>query len=337
MTTLDYFQFKNCYDLSYEEFPYNQEGVLGHRPFEEYKYDNFRIIPIKNDENCHIHAFNDNAQFFLLSDACGNTKTANCYIPKKNIGNNYLSNTLQQLLQPFNTILNDFLGISGGDGGKIVTDSEIDVCHNFVIQNKCLQYLPSDNYFGRKNVFALYTSKIINNNMATHFTDTKNYTHYAVEYDNIKNIPTSEFETLSGELRLAFENYICDDSWSDYYQVVSGNVELIDGLDMPNLNNLISDVSGLSNLYVRLFNYLDEISYDSSNIKILTEYDNLFIEQLNKSIDSKKQELKHLLASGGGNNGRLDDTNYLKNLKFIEIIIVVLVLLIAIFIYFKKK
>ena len=89
--------------------------------------------------------------------------------------------------------------------------------------------------------------------------------------------------------------------------------------------------------YNNLFNKLNEISNDLSNISLLTKNDSQFILEIDKLIASKKFELDQLLGSGGGNNGRLADTNYLKNLKFIEIIIVSLVLLIAIFIYNKKK
>ena len=48
-------------------------------------------------------------------------------------------------------------------------------------------------------------------------------------------------------------------------------------------------------------------------------------------------ELNSLLGTGGANNGRLEDTNYLKNVKIAEVSILILVIVATIFIYNKNK
>ena len=315
MTTINYFTYENCY-----------RGILSEASFNEYKNSTFDIYEIENVANCENLAVDAKTQFFFISDFCNNTMSSNCYIPKIST-QDYIQNTLEDTFKPFSDILDKVLGDKSLSERTPIT---IESSNNlFLLDNqKCLHYLPNGKYYAPTNSFALYNSSTLDQNIVNALKNINSYDYYKDKLTEISNyndlIKTPNFnqsdDTYSGggNIATSFKTYICDPI-------------------AANKDNFQYHIQQLEEKYNNLFNKLNEISNDLSNISLLTKNDSKFILEIDKLIASKKFELDQLLGSGGGNNGRLADTNYLKNLKFIEIIIVTLVLLIAIFIYNKKK
>lgn len=315
MTTINYFTYENCY-----------RGILSEASFNEYKDSKFDIYPIKHVEECDNLAVDAKTQFFFISDLCNNTMSSNCYIPKVITGD-YFKDTLADTFKPFSDILDEVLGNKSGR-----TTRSIESSNNLVLSDnsrlKCLHYLPDGKYYAPTNSFALYNSSTLDQNIVNSLKQIQSYDYYKNKLTEISNyndlIKTPNLNisdnTYSGggNIATSFKTYICNPI-------------------AANKGNFKYNIEQLQEKYNNLFNKLNEISNDLSNISLLTKNDSQFILEIDKLIASKKFELDQLLGSGGGNNGRLADTNYLKNLKFIEIIIVSLVLLIAIFIYNKKK
>jgi hypothetical protein len=319
MTSIDHFTFDKCYQVTDSSF-------------DDYKHELFEIHRIETADECENLAINAQTQFFFVSDFCNNTLKSNCYIPKV-IVKDFFTDTLENIFQPFNNILNKIFG-------NVKLEVSPDTCNNLVIPPSgtgCLYHSPSDNHYAETSIAALYNSQTLslNRDIFDALEKIKTYKYYEDQlpelsnYDDIIKEPRYEisgspilmgtiYYNDGGTIASTFKNYICDPT-----------------------NTTESDfkesISKLNEKYNKMFSFLHEITDDLSNISLLTKNDNQIIMGMDRTIASKRYELEQLLASGGGNNGRLADTNYLKNLKFIEIVIVSLVLLITIFIYIKKK
>jgi hypothetical protein len=102
-------------------------------------------------------------------------------------------------------------------------------------------------------------------------------------------------------------------------------------------DKLDESIEKLKAHYNRIFLSLDSLSADISNISVLTKYDTLYLEKLQNLIDEKKKELKNLIGFDGANNGKLSDTQFLKNLKISENIILFFAITFVIYVYVKKQ
>ena len=312
MPIIDYFTYENCY-----------AGIQTEASFNEYKDSAFKIYTINNVEECQNYALEAKSKFFLISDLCNNDSTSQCYIPKVDTNNSCLD-TLENTFKPFFDILHSVLGEFPRNIVSVERNNNLISSNN----NRCLLHIPSNKFYAPKNKFALYNSSILNQDIVNILKKIKTYDYYNNKLSQISDYNTliqqpiynSESETYSGGGILAeqFKKYTC----------IPTN---------ENLNNFKNQILILDGKYDNIFQVLDEITVDLSNINLLINSDKQFILEIDKLIELKQKKLDGLLGSGGANNGRLDDTNYLKNLKFTEIIIVILVLLIAIFIYIKKK
>lgn len=314
MTNIDYFKFNNCYRTIESSF-------------NEYKDTVFDIHQVENVAMCENLALDKKTQFFLLSDFCNNTLLSNCYIPNVIVPDTF-TGTLSNIFQPFSDILNR---IFGNDINRNQALAEFDSCSNLVVSsNKCLHHLSSGKYYAPTEIFALYNSQTLDFDVVRALSNINSYSDYAKQFSGLDDyndmIKLPKFRSVNGEIiyrdggsiAISFKDYICDPK--------------------PTTEQIFNnEIDELDKKYNAIFLFLDQISSDLSNISLLTKNDNKIIMEMDTIIASKKYELEELLASGGGNNGRLSDTNYLKNLKFIEIVIVSLVLLITIFIYIKKK
>ena len=60
------------------------------------------------------------------------------------------------------------------------------------------------------------------------------------------------------------------------------------------------------------------------------------VEKLQREIDAKEKQLKNLIGFDGANNGKLSDTEFLKNLKISENILLFFVLIFVIYAYRRK-
>tara|TARA_Y100000591_G_C21833209_1_gene700893 strand:- start:95 stop:1036 length:942 start_codon:yes stop_codon:yes gene_type:complete len=313
MTSIDYFTFNNCYRVTDPSF-------------DNYKDEIFQIYSVESADTCENLALDKETQFFLLSDFCNNTLLSNCYIPNVIVPDTF-TGTLNNIFKPFSDILNRIFGNPNNR-----QPANFDSCSNLVMNentNTCLHHLPSGKYYAPTEIFALYNSQTLDFDVVQALANIKSYSDYAKEfsglddYNDMIKLPHIDLQSESyrdgGIIATAFKNYICDPT------------------NTTKERNFKARINDLDKKYNDMFLFLDKITHDLSNISLLTKNDNKIIMEMDTIIASKKYELEELLASGGGNNGRLADTNYLKNLKFIEIVIVSLVLLITIFIYIKKK
>lgn len=314
MQITDYFTYENCY-----------EGIQQEASFNEYKESAFQIYTIDSVEDCQNYALEAKTQFFLISDLCNNDQTSQCYIPKVNTNNSCLD-TLENTFKPFFDILHAVVGEFPRSIVPVESNNNLTTTNS-----RCLLHIPSGQYYAPKNKFALYNSSILDQDIVNILRKIKSHDYYnsklpqLSDYDNLIQQPTynstSESYSGGGTIAYYFKKYTCNPT-------------------QENLNNFKNQITILDNKYNGsngIFSSLDEITFDLSSINLLINNDKRFVLEIDKLIELKKNELNALLGSGGANNGRLDDTNYLKNLKFTEIIILGLVLLIAILIYIKKK
>tara|TARA_B100000424_G_scaffold267075_1_gene259224 strand:+ start:452 stop:1456 length:1005 start_codon:yes stop_codon:yes gene_type:complete len=318
-----------CYPHIMSEISLNNFLAQNFTPYTQTLNNNMNPI-----EYCENKALENNKPFFLISDLSNNNNnndiTYKCYIPKVNKICEFSNNNIENLFLPFNRLINDLFGISSNSGlpdqnPRVVTTIDKrnvnqEISFNGIISanNNCF-YLNNNNnernyYFSKNPYFIIYKTNLIDNsNFDNVMTEIKNYkTYYIYEY----NKWDASENTILTDLSSTFRDYICD----------------------PNTysENFNTTLNSLRDHYITIFNLLNNISTDISNLSQLTYYDTLYLQQLQEKIDIKKRDLKNLLGFDGANNGKLDDTMFLKNLKISENIILFLVITFIVYMYVKK-
>ena len=106
----------------------------------------------------------------------------------------------------------------------------------------------------------------------------------------------------------------------------------------------MGDLELLKKNYTEVENFMNELKLevnnlvsDISNITGLLEGNINFIKKMQSDINSKAIVLDNYLDKNSANNGRLHDTQILKNLKITEVIILSIIIILILFIYMKKK
>jgi hypothetical protein len=310
---IHYFEFDNCYSALSENQNFSNDTQ-----FKNFLESSFNIYDIDKARECESLAIMKKSQFYLLSDLCNNTLTTNCYIPRIESSNKF-SDNIDTLIKPFNDLLDKLFG---SETNRFANSVGVEISNNFDIVNneKCLKYTIDNMIYAPKNIFALYKSATLNpaisNLMVQNYDYYQNKFNNLPEYEQFLKLPLDN--NAGGTLGEAFKEYICSPTKNteanyDYY------------------------IAQLKEKYSVYFNELDNISKDLSNLAILTKQDNIFLQNIEKLIKDKNMQLVSLLGTGGANNGRLEDTNYLKNVKITEVSILILVILITVFIYNKNK
>lgn len=303
------------------------------KELDKYVIDNFNSykLEIKNNsenkslvEECKNKALEENKSVFIISDLSrekkGSNFNYNCLIPKANKLCDF--NDIENLLKPFNNLINDLFGSNLERTPESIT-SELTL--NEETRNKdfrssidnCVSFTKNGerNNFSKSGRFIIYKTELVDNeDLRNSLSRVQSYDHYKSEYEN--------WNQLTGGILNNFENkfkiYICN----------------------PNDNNedkLDKTILALKDHYMNIFSSLDSIALDVSNLAVLTKYDTLYLEKLQKMIDDKKEELKNLIGFDGANNGKLGDTKFLKNLKISENIILFFVITFVIYAYAKKQ
>ena len=303
------------------------------KELDKYVIDNFNSykLEIKNNsenkslvEECKNKALEENKSVFIISDLSREKKGSNfnykCLIPKANKLCDF--NDIENLLKPFNNLINDLFGSNLERTPESIT-SELTL--NEETRNKdfrssidnCVSFTKNGerNNFSKSGRFIIYKTELVDNeDLRNSLSRVQSYDHYKSEYEN--------WNQLTGGILNNFENkfkiYICN----------------------PNDNNedkLDKTILALKDHYMNIFSSLDSIALDVSNLAVLTKYDTLYLEKLQKMIDDKKEELKNLIGFDGANNGKLGDTKFLKNLKISENIILFFVITFVIYAYAKKQ
>ena len=345
--SLDY-SYNDCYYLNPTFNTDNENKTL-----DDFLNSNFtkteNINDITNLDDCKDQARLKQKDFFLVSNFNYNQNTTNleynCYIPNFDAPCDF--SNIKQLVDPFNTILEKLLGTSTNrksvDNIMLLPSNNYseDILNNAEVKNdfnnaKCYKYTNSDNdtmFFGKKKsdneaYFALYktdfienpnTDNILNNADINNMYD--NYEKHEINFTT--NFSKSNFQNLLDNIENKFKYYLCDKPNSN----LNNNKE----------RDFDESIIELTNYYDTMFDNLNLLSKDISNLYIITKYDLYRLTYLEKKINLEKKKLKNLLGFDGAGNGKLFDTKYLKNLKLSETIILSLIIIFLIYFYAKKK
>tara|TARA_Y100001970_G_scaffold21860_2_gene25100 strand:+ start:1210 stop:2286 length:1077 start_codon:yes stop_codon:yes gene_type:complete len=324
--------------------------------FNKYTYiiDTTNATDIRDPINaCKEKAIEEQTKMFVVSDmekATPRTFSYNCYIPNKEylnscsidtFGDRFNTSVTQSLFKPFNDLLNH-LFYNNSTTTSVNIDDQNDILHygdkaTLTDGPKCFRINNNESNinraFGIKDNYVIYKTKLIPDNNRDRDSESLDI--------QIQNSYKEYRDTL----------YLGQSGNKDYYMSKKNEVftSIADALQSLSLCN--ADITNTDSNEVRLYkrrlceyinfrkkvsDSLSNIQTDLSNISLITSYDTIYLEELQELIDNQKIELKNLLGLDSGNNGKLQDTLDLKNLKLSENIILLLIITTVIFIYSKK-
>ena len=297
-------------------------------------YSNSDTVNILTE--CENKALESNSKMYMVSNArkSGNNLSYNCYIPKSQyIGD--CPNTFKDIFRPLNELINVVFGSENRDSEEI-NSYNTDISLANILQR---------NY--NTDVSNCFSIKDVDSNKSSVFSKNK-YVIYKTEL-----IDNNNFSSLRNSIKSHYyysnENYlgITGDrsTWNTYIFDGTGSTGIITSIENKfarwicstgNERELDDEIEKLKTTYADANNSINSIIRDISYVEYTIEYDKLYLEELEKLINISKQDLNNLLGLDGANNGKLEDTLYLKNLKVSENIILLLIIFITIFICSKK-
>jgi hypothetical protein len=314
-----------------------KNNIFDEVSFNNYIEDNYYnyTLPINNDtvNDCRKKAIENNKDYFLLSDISSNQEPnsdnvykfkTNCLIPKYDSKCN-MSN-LDQFLAPINDkvkeLINENSPISNIYEISVTSFNNLNVEINDSIygDNNCFKITDISNLFlAKDNNLVLYKiDTILNeNDIVGKLRQVKSYKHYREQLDIY--FDKTNFEADLDSLYDSFERYICNPVQRSFSRQFD------------------EKMFNLKDKYNIMFSTLDSISRDISTIHFLTKNDTIILKDIQEKINNKKIQLRNILGLDGAGNGKLNDTNFMKNLKFSETLILFLIIVSLIFIYSKKK
>lgn len=276
-----------------------------------------------------------NSDFFLVSDVSYSQQKFhyNCYIPKNSQRCN--TNTLQKLISPFEQVFNKMFGVddsvftSSSDINEIMRIgirpqnnygisyedyATMDICTNHCFRNNHEVLLPKTNYFG-----IFYSDYLdINSNDA----NVDSYISQSIKEDisTIEvNYSSSILDGLLSDLSNSLQNNICTNQ------------------DSPNIDAIDIPIQNIDTFYDGFINSLEKLGNDISNIGQSSQTNTKYLRAVDDLVKKSNSKLNNVLKLDGANNGKYNDTQYLKNQKISEIIVLMLIIIFLIFIYSKKK
>lgn len=279
----------------------------------------FTIKNTSNNENllkqCESKALEENKSFFVITDVFKNKNgnlDYNCLIPR--VDKSY--NNFNSLLKPLDDLINNLF----------IKNYPMPITKKYTLNNikdiefkdisQCFYLNENENRvnLSKSGKFIIYKNELIyNEKLKTSLNRVNSYESYKNEY----NILFDATDGILHNLEIKNISYMCNKDIS---------------------KNLLKDaLYNLKTHYNKIFTILDNIGTDISNLAILTNYDTLYLEKLQKKIDEKKIEFNNLIGFDGANNGKLSDTKFLKNLKISENIILLITIIFVIFLFTKKK
>lgn len=285
-----------------------------------------------------------NSEFFLVSDVSYvNQKFYyNCYIPKNSQKCN--TNTLQKLISPFEQVFNKMFGVSEDiftrssdisdimakgiipQDNFVISDKDyatIDICSNNCFINNHEVLLPKTDYFG------IFYSKYLDIN------------------SNDANVDSYVSETIKEDISYIKLNYTEDNLNSILTQLHSSlQNNICTNQDLPNIDAIDESIKRLDEFYngggddpkyIGFINSLEQLGNDISNIGQTSQTNTKYLRAVDDLVKKSNSKLNNVLKLDGANNGKYNDTHYLKNQKISEIIVLMLIIIFLIFIYSKKK
>tara|TARA_B110000971_G_scaffold23226_1_gene20962 strand:+ start:99 stop:1187 length:1089 start_codon:yes stop_codon:yes gene_type:complete len=284
-----------------------------------------------------------NSDFFLVSDVSYSQQKFhyNCYIPKNSQRCN--TNTLQKLISPFEQVFNKMFGVDPDifqgtsdissiirgvpkyDNFVLTKDdyATMDACSNncFRINNEVL--LPKTKFFG------IFYSKYLDIN------------------SNDANVDSYVSQTIKTDISYIEENYTEDNLNGILTQLHSSlQNNICTNQDLPNIDAIDESIKRLDEFYngggddpkyIGFINSLEQLGNDISNIGQSSKTNTKYLRAVDDLVKKSNSKLNNVLKLDGANNGKYNDTQYLKNQKISEIIVLMLIIIFLIFIYSKKK
>lgn len=322
-------------DNHFTKHRYNFDYLVNGRSSNKYYNDPFF--------KCKEETLNNNRDYFLVNDFSFSGTTTNgitdgiysynCYIPKKS-SNCELSNNLHYLFEPVNNVINELFGSdTTGDPREVddICSNDLTDLNNYRNHNNdysCTKYTigGSKIILPKKHNFILYKKKLVDEEYLRNL-DIQSYEYY--DYDhNTGNTGILNVEKL-------------DNSFNELIQNLTSAMMIdicrTNGRAPTSFNTIDSAISALDNFYNNIFNNLQDLAKDISNISLLTKSDTLYLKNLEDRLREERKKLKTLFGVDGANNGKFLDVKYMKNLKLNEIIVISLMLIFLIFIISKKK
>lgn len=282
----------------------------------------------QNIKKCKDEAIKSNADFFLISNTKITQDNSNisysCLIPKENKGFSLDSNKnyqkISNLLKPFSDTFKSLFDetektsidsrYSNLDNIINNLDTDVDKCFSVNLENKLYNFATDGKY-------TLYKTELFNNqDLLNKLSNITSYKKHETDYNQFDN---NTFDNLFIDLSNAFVEYI-----------KNPNTRQID----INFDNKMKD---FINKYNSLYSYIETLANDISTVSVLTNYNTLYLYKLQEIIDKEKYNFNNLLKTDSGNNGKLYDTRYMKNIKISEICLLLLITTILIFLYSKNK
>lgn len=342
MTDEETYVYDNCYYLN-REFNFDTDNST----LDDFITTNFNtsVYPILNGVSaCKNQAEQNNKDFFLTSDLSNDNTEYNytCYVPKANSSCDI--SDITEIANPYNNILTKLLGddnirqeyrLTSDYIGELTNNSVNTTNKNIINSKPCIKYINSENtqpnsHFGSKvysgenqdrykynTTFALYKTNLILNNSIESAEINMNQKYETHKNNFETNFDNNRFTTHLEDLRIAFNNYICQEN-----------------LEQTTFDEKLRN---LASFYDTMSNNLDDITTDISRVRIFTQYSLRRLSTLEQEIKIEKKKLKDLLGFDGASNGKLIDTKYLKNIKLTETIILSLIIIFLIYFYAKKK
>ncbi len=315
---------------------YKNNTQLDANSLNNYILDNYNYYPLPiNDEtlnNCRPKAIENNKDYFLLRGISSNQEPNNdninkyqttCLIPKYDTKCD-MSN-LNQLLEPIDLKVKELINEESPISSNNIHSISISDFNNLnesegEFNKSCFEINDINNLFlAKDNNLVLYKIDTIlnDNDIVGKLGQVKSYQYYNEKLQNDFN--KEDFEEDLNRLKNSFENYICNPKASNYRSDFDGKM------------------INLKDNYDSMFSILDSISSDISTVHFLTKNDTKILKNIQEQINEKKIKLKEVLGFDGASNGKLNDTNFMKNLKLSETLILFLIIVSLIFIYSKKK
>ena len=338
-------------NLEGQEMKYS-EYINNPKYFDKTNYS-FGTSELSNNayKECKERTEDLNSDFFLVSDISyhSNNFHYNCYIPKNSQKCN--ANTFNQLISPFEEVfkkmfgLNDNLFTTSSDINYIMTTgissetiynisgeySTIDICNNNCFRNENQVLLPKTNYFG------IFYSDFLDIN------------------SNDANINSYFSSSIIEDITEIEDNYTEDKLNTILYDLSNSLTDNICTTDTPNIDDIDGFITRLNRFYngsktsdnnyvfghdpeyIGFIPSLEKLAIDISNIGQYSRTNTRYLRAVDDLVKKSNSKLNNVLKLDGANNGKYNDTTFLKNQKISEIIILMLIIIFLIFIYSKKK
>jgi len=294
-------------------------------------------------EKCKKKTEDLNSDFFLVSDISYANRQFhyNCYIPKNSQKCN--TNTLKKLISPFEQVFDKMFGVGEdifqgtsdissiirglGSQNKYGISYEdyatIDSCSNNCFRNEQNVLLPKTDYFG------IFYSKYLDIN--SNDANVKSYVSQTIKEDISRinlNYTKDNLNDILTQLHSSLQNNICTNQDLPNIDVIDESIKRLDEF---------YNGGGNDPKYIGFINSLEQLGNDISSIGQSSQTNTKYLRAVDELVKKSNSKLNNVLKLDGANNGKYNDTQYLKNQKISEIIVLMLIIIFLIFIYSKKK